>query len=99
MTAARGTPVPDRTAAAIDHSTFAAEALTSAAHLGASSAMKAAKSCGEPILAWALNFAKLALISGEPRPALIAALTLATTAVGVPAGASTPVQEAGGNSR
>jgi AraC-like DNA-binding protein len=81
------------------HSTFAADALTSAAHFGASAAMKAAKSCGDPIRAWALNLAKLALISGEARPVLIAALTLSTIAAGVPAGASTPVHDAGGKPR
>src|SRR5467141_2687790 len=78
------------------HSTFAPDVLTIAAHFGASSAMKAANSCGDNVFASALNLAKLALISGEARPALIAALILPTTAAGVPAGARMPVQEAGG---
>src|SRR2546428_12680940 len=41
-----------------NHSTLAAEALTSAAQIGASAAMKAAKSCGDPIFACAPNLAK-----------------------------------------
>src|SRR6266849_9384958 len=80
-----------------DYSTLAADALTSAAHFGASSAMKAAKSCGDPALASALNLAKFVLISADCRLLLMARLSLPTTAAAVPAGASTPVQEAGGN--
>src|SRR5215831_17353946 len=90
---------PPRVPARPAHSIFAPDAFTSAAQRGASAAMKAAKSCGEPILALALNLAKLALISGVARPALITALILPAMGAGVPAGASTPVQEAAGNSR
>src|SRR5262249_41225970 len=84
---------------ALAHSIFAPDALTSAAQRGASLAIKAAKSCGEPTGARALNLAKLAVISGQVRPALITVLILPTMGAGVPAGASTPVQETAGKSR
>src|SRR6185503_5929170 len=74
-----------------DYSSFAPESLTRAAHFGASTAMKAAKSCGDPTLACALNRAKFVLISGDWRASLMAALSLLTIGAGVPAGASTPV--------
>jgi hypothetical protein len=79
------------------HSTLAPDAFTRAAHIGASAAMKSEKSRGDPILACALNLAKFALISGDRRPSLMAALSLLTIDPGAPAGASTPVHEAGGN--
>src|SRR3954463_15135467 len=79
------------------YSSLAPESLTRAAHFGASTAMKAAKSCGEPTFACALNRAKFALISGDRRASLMAALSLLTMGAGVPAGASTPVQDADGN--
>src|SRR3954471_7911081 len=79
------------------YSSFAPESLTRAAHFGASTAMKAAKSCGDPTFACALNLAKFALISGDCRASLTAALSLLTIDAGVPAGASTPVQDADGN--
>src|SRR4029079_5261941 len=79
------------------YSSFAPESLTRAAHFGASIAMKAAKSCGDPIFACALNRAKFVLISGDCRASLMAALSLPTIGAGVPAGPSTPVQEADGN--
>src|SRR6476646_9230329 len=79
------------------YSTFVPESLTRAAHFGASIAMKAAKSCGDPTFACALNRAKFVLISGDCRASLMAALSLPTIGAGVPAGPSTPVQEADGN--
>src|SRR4249920_3161324 len=60
------------------YSSFAPESLTRAAHFGASTAMKAAKSCGDPTFACALNLAKFALISGDWRASLTAALSLLT---------------------
>ena len=47
------------------YSSFAPESLTRVAHFGASTAMKAPKSCGDPIFACALNLSKFALISGD----------------------------------
>ena len=45
--------------------------------------MKAAKSCGDPTFACALNLAKFALISGDRRASLTAALSLLTIDAGV----------------
>src|SRR5262244_4252867 len=59
---------------------------------GASAAMKAAKSCGDPIFASAPNRAKPACASLDARMSLIAALSFATMGEGVPAGASSPDQ-------
>src|SRR5262249_61755879 len=59
---------------------------------GASAAIKAAKSCGEPIFASAPNRAKPACASLDRRISLIAALSFSTMGEGVPAGASSPDQ-------
>src|SRR4051794_39467924 len=50
-----------------------------------------------PDLRLRANLAKFALISGDRRASLTAALSLLTIDAGVPAGASTPVQDADGN--
>ena len=63
------------------------------AQRGVSTAMKRAKSCGEPILASAFSRARPACASGERRMSLIAALSLLTIASGVPAGARKPDQK------
>src|SRR6516165_2278203 len=59
---------------------------------GASAAMNAAKSCGDPIFASAPRRAKPACASLDPRISLIAPLSFATMGEGVPAGASSPDQ-------
>jgi len=76
-----------------DQSSLTPEDFTIAPHFCVSSAMKAAKSCAEPISASALSLARVEPIYGEFKPWLIAALSLVTTAVGVPAGAMIPVHE------
>src|SRR5262245_34050540 len=71
---------------------LAPDSRTSSAHLAAWSAMNAAKSCADPGWVSALSFIRLACASADVRPWLIAALSLLTTAAGVPRGASTPDQ-------
>src|SRR5262249_52287404 len=66
-------------------------ALMTAAHLSRSLARKAANSWGEEILASTPSLTKVLAISGDCRPALMAALSRSTIAPGVPAGATTPV--------
>ena len=55
--------------------------------------MKAAKSCGEPVLPSTPSRFMLAIISGERSAVLVAALSLSMTAAGVPAGAHSPTQK------
>src|SRR6266436_3371766 len=69
------------------------DSLAIAAHFGRSAAMKAAKSCGVPGLASAASVLRRACISGDLRPALMAALSFATISAGVAAGAMTPIQD------
>ena len=76
-----------------DQSSLTPDDFTIAAHFCVSSARKAAKSCGEPIFASALSLLRVEPISGEFKPWLIAALSLVTTAAGVPLGAMIAVHE------
>ena len=66
----------------------------SADHLAFSAAMKAANSAGEFALAMAPSFVSRSWMSGACIPWLIAALSLATIAAGVPAGAAMPLKVA-----
>ena len=72
---------------------------TRGGHLRTSSAMKAANSDGEESLASAPCCRMLARTSGDFRQSSIATLSVLTTAGGVPAGATTPVQSVGLNAR
>ena len=54
--------------------------------------MNAANSAGVPVFGSAESLASAAFTSSPASPALIAALSLPTTAAGVPAGATTPAQ-------
>src|SRR5262245_1677344 len=74
------------------HSTLMPVSLAIAAQRGASAAMKAAKSCGEPIFASAFRRSSPVCASFDLRMSLTAALSLATIGAGVPAGASSPDQ-------
>jgi hypothetical protein len=67
--------------------------LAMACHFGISAAMKAARSSGVPGRAAAASCLKRACVCGEASPALIAALSLPMMSFGVPAGATTLVQE------
>src|SRR5499426_4569388 len=78
--------------AAVAQSIRAPASFTISAHLAISSARKVENSCGEPGFAMALNFSRLVLVSAVSRPLLMAALSFAMTAGGVPTGATTPVQ-------
>jgi hypothetical protein len=66
--------------------------LETAAHLRSWAAMKAANSAGVPGTAAAPSLVMLACISGARRPSLMAALSRAMMASGVPAGAATPLK-------
>src|SRR5262249_6531532 len=73
-------------------STLTPAASATSVHFFRSAAMKAAKSCGEPIFGLALSLTRVACKSGDFMISLIAALSLPTMFVGVPAGARTPFQ-------
>src|SRR5204863_456139 len=87
-----GRRIPEQEGAVAAHSIFTPLASTMRAHFGTSAAMKAAKSCGEPVVASMPSFSMLAFISGELSAALAAAFSLLTIAAGVPAGAHSPDQ-------
>src|SRR5258707_1047981 len=78
-------------------SIVAPESFTRLAQIGDCSAMKRAKSSGLPGCVSALNFMRATLAPGVSRPSLMAALSLATIALGVRGGASTPDQAFCGN--
>src|SRR2546423_13501303 len=61
-------------------------------HFFDSDATKPANSCGVPPSASEPNLDNVALMSGDFRASLIAALSLATMGSGVPAGATSPFQ-------
>src|SRR6478752_3105233 len=75
------------------HSACTPAVLITVVHLSRSLARKAANSSGELALASTLSLVRVAPISGDFRLSLIAALSLATIAAGVPAGATTAVNE------
>ena len=64
---------------------------TTAAQRCVSAARKRVKASGDNALGSAPSFARLAFMSGEFMPSLKVALSRATTAAGVPAGASMPL--------
>src|SRR5215510_795626 len=74
----------------LHYSTLIPVRRTASAHLGASSAIMAANSCGEVINGSIPSLSSAARLSGERKPSLMVALSLATIAAGVPAGATTP---------
>src|SRR5258708_39352391 len=74
------------------HSALMPASFTTVVHFFDSAATKAAKSCGEPIFGRALSLERIVSMSLVLRISLIAALSLSTTALGVPAGARTPDQ-------
>src|SRR4029078_8848896 len=75
------------------HSACTPAVLITVVHLLRSRARKAANSSGELVLASTLSLVSVAPISGDFRLSLIAAFSLATIAAGVPAGATTAVNE------
>src|SRR3982075_4509057 len=81
---ARRTPV---------QSIVAPDDLITALHLRISAASSAPSSSGDSIFVSAPSFVRLSRSSTERRPWLMAALSLATTSRGVPAGATTAVHE------
>ena len=54
--------------------------------------MKLAKSCGDPGAGWDPTFASASCTGADRSPSLIVAFSRSTMLAGVPAGATTPVQ-------
>src|ERR1019366_10770754 len=71
----------------------APEAFTIADHLGDSSAMNRANSCGVPIFGSKPSSLMLAANSADRKLWLISLLSLSRTGAGVPAGASIPIHK------
>src|SRR5262244_3010077 len=75
------------------HSILIFAASTTARHLSVSAVTNAANSAGVPGLASTASLASTPCTSGAARLSFAAALSLATIAAGVPAGATSPVND------